>query len=285
VRPWPVSPIIRLGLLGLLCLGSADAFAGRKKPAPKPAPAPVDLPDPSPGTVVERAYTEDVEGSIIHRLGFLVNVYAHGMQGYISDATRDRRVGVSEPSLERFRSQLVTATLAFFEYSWHVDGVRHTRIYVSRSNHDFARLIPRSVTDLVAPGTSEADYLPDVGVFRFARNGIEVPGSTVLPSHDPRANRTNDAEIKILQTLKNDIRLNPAMANGELHGFVSQKPCMSCSPALRRFASETGATVRINYIDGENAEGRRTPLFLALRQIREVAATVLVSYFTHVPPS
>ena len=107
----------------------------------------------------------------------------------------------------------------------------------------------------------------------------------MLPSHDPRANRTNDAEIKILQTLKNDIRLNPAMANGELHGFVSQKPCMSCSPALRRFASETGATVRINYIDGENAEGRRTPLFLALRQIREVAATVLVSYFTHVPPS
>lgn len=285
MRPSFITSVIRLALVGLLCLGCTDASAGRKKPAPKPTPAPVELPDPSPGTVVERAYTEDVEGTIIHRLGFLVNVYAQGMQGYINDATRDRRVGVSESSLERFRSQLVTATLAFFEYTWRVEGVRYTRIYVSRSNHDFARLIPRNVTDLVAPGTTEADYLPDVGVFRFARTTVEVPGSTVLPSHDPRADRTNDAEIKILQTLKNDIRLNPAMANGELLGFVSQKPCMSCSPALRRFASETGATVRINYIDGENSEGRRTPLFLALRQIREVAATVLVSYFTHVSPS
>jgi hypothetical protein len=177
----------------------------------------------------------------------------------------------------------MTATFAFFEYSWYVGGVRQTRIYASRSNHDFARLIPYDATDLSAPGTTEADYLPNVGVFRFARSGVEVPGSSVLPSHDPRANRANDAELKILQTLKNDIRLNPEMANGELLGFVSQKPCPSCSPALRRFASETGATVRINYVDG-NADNHRTPLFLALRQIREIAATLMVSYFSH-PPS
>jgi hypothetical protein len=69
------------------------------------------------------------------------------------------------------------------------------------------------------------------------------------------------------------------MAGGELIGFVSQRPCVSCSPALRRFASETGATVRVNYVDGENAEGRRTPLFQSMRQIREIAAALLVSYF------
>jgi hypothetical protein len=243
----------------------------------------VELPDPSPGTVVEAGYTNDVGGAITQRLGFLINIYAHGMQGYIRDAARDRSGTVSEPSMERFRNQLMRATFAFFEYSWHVAGVRHTRIYLSRSNHEFDRLIPAGVSDLVAPGTTEADYLPNASVFRFARTNIEVPGSTVLPSHDPGANRANDAEIKILQTLKHDIRLNPDMAGGELIGFVSQKPCMSCSPALRRFASETGATVQVNYIEGENAEGRRTPLFLALRQIREVAATLLVSYFSHEP--
>jgi len=225
-----------------------------------------------------------VQGTIVHRLGFLVNVYAHGMQGFISDATRDRHIGVSEASMQRFRNQLMTATFAFFEYSWYVAGVRQTRIYVSRSNHDFERLIPHDATDLAAPGTTEAHYLPNVGVFRFARTGVEVPGSSVLASHDPRANRANDAELKILQTLKNDIRLDPGMANGELLGFVSQKPCTSCSPALRRFASETGATVRVNYVDG-NADNRRTPLFLALRQIREVAATLLVSYFSYPAPS
>ena len=282
----PFIPVVMRAALATLLFGHcADALAGRKKPPPKPSPAPVVLPDPSPGTVVELGYSEDVQGTIAHRLGFLVNVYAHGMQGYISDATRNRQIGVSEASMQRFRNQLMTATFAFFEYSWYVAGVRQTRIYVSRSNHDFARLIPHDATDLSAPGTTEADYLPNIGAFRFARSGVEVPESSVLPSHDPRANRANDAELKILQTLKNDIRLNPEMANGELLGFVSQKPCPSCSPALRRFASETGATVRINYVDGENAENRRTPLFLALRQIREVAATLLVSYFSHPAPS
>jgi hypothetical protein len=280
-----IDTVMRVVFVALLCGHGADASAGRKKPPPKPSPTPAVLPDPSPGTVVELGYSEDVQGAIAHRLGFLVNVYAQGMQGYISDATRDRRHGVSEASMERFRHQLMTATFAFFEYSWYVAGVRQTRIYVSRSNHDFARLIPQDATDLAAPGTTEADYLPNVGVFRFARSGVEVPGSSVLPSHDPRANRANDAELKILQNLKNDIRLNPEMANGELLGYVSQKPCPSCSPALRRFASETGATVRINYVDGENADNRRTPLFLALRQIREVAATLLVSYFSHPVPS
>jgi hypothetical protein len=284
MRPSFVRAVTGLALVALLYLSGSDASAqGRKKPAPQPPPAPVELPDPSPGTVVEAGYTNDVGGAIMHRLGFLINVYAHGMQGYIRDAARDRSGAVSEPSMERFRTQLMRATFAFFEYSWHVAGVRHTRIYVSRSNQDFDRLIPTGVSDLVAPGTTEADYLPNVSVFRFARTSVEVPGSRVLPSDDSQVNRANDAEIKILQTLKHDIRLNPDMAGGELVGFVSQKPCMSCSPALRRFASETGATVRVNFIDGENADGRRTPLFLALRQIREVAATLLVSYFSHAP--
>lgn len=273
--------IARLAFVAMLCLVGADASAqGRKKPAPEPTPAPVDVPDPSPGTVVEAGYREDVGGAIIHRLGFLINVYAHGMQAYISDAARDRRGAVSERAMERFRNQLMRATVAFFEYSWHVDGVRRTRIYVARSNQDFERLIPPGSAELVAPGTTEADYLPNASVFRFARTNVVVPGSAVLPSHDPQANRANDAEIKILQVLKRDIRLDPTMAGGELIGFVSQKPCISCSPALRRFASETGATVRVNYVDGENTEGRRTPLFLALRQIREIAATLLVTYFS-----
>jgi len=274
----------RLIFTGLVCFSGADASAqGRRKATPKPVPPPVELPDPSPGTVIEAGYTDDIEGAIGHRLGFLINVYAHGMQEFIRDAARDHAGAVSEASMERFRNQLMTATFAFFEYSWHVGGVRYTRIYVSRSNHDFERLIPPGVSDLTAPGTGEIDYLPDVGVFRFARTTVAVPGSSVLPSHDPRANRANDAELKILQTLKNDIRLNPQMAGGELVGFVSQKPCVSCSPALRRFASETGATVRVNYVDGEYADGRRTPLFMALRQDRAVAAALLVSYFSHAP--
>jgi hypothetical protein len=281
MRPSSMTSAARLALAVVLCFGGADASAVRRKPAPKPTPAPTELPDPSPGTVVEAGFTEDVEGTMTDRLGFLIHVYAHGMQGYISDAVRDHSRGVSEPSMERFRNQLMRATFAFFEYSWHVGDVRYTRVYVSRSNHEFERLIPQGDSDLVAPGTREADYLPDVSVFRFARTNVEVPGSSVRPSHDPQANRASDAEIKILQTLKNDIYLNPEMANGELVGFVSQKPCISCSPALRLFASETGATVRINYVDGENADGRRTPLFMSLRQIREVAATLLVSYFSH----
>ncbi|HVI54717.1 MAG TPA: hypothetical protein VM621_06660 [Luteibacter sp.] len=269
----------RLGLVALLCFGGAVASAQGRADAPKPKPSPVELPDPSPGWVIEAGYTEDVEGTIMHRLGFLINVYAQGMHGYITDAARDLHGGVSESSLRKFRDQLLRGTFAFFEYSWHAGGVRHTRIYVSRSNHDFARYIPAGASDLSEPGTTEAHYLPDVGVFRFARTAVAVPGSTVLPSHDPQANRANDAEIKILQTLKSDIRLNPEMARGELVGFVSQRPCVSCSPALRRFASETGATVRINYVDGANLDGRRTPLFRALRQVREVAAALLVSYF------
>ena len=277
-----ISTAAQLVLAVVLCLGITDTSAlGRKKSSPQATPAPAELPDPSPGTVVELGYADDVEGTMTERLGFIINVYAHGMQGYIADAIRDPRGAVSEASMERFRAQLMRATFAFFEYSWYVGDVRHTRIYVSRSNHDFERLIPPDVTDLVAPGTTEADYLPNVSVFRFARTTVAVPGSAVLPSHDPRANRENDAELKILQTLKNDIRMNPEMAGGELLGFVSQKPCVSCSPALRRFASETSATVRINYVDGENVDGRRTPLFLALRQIREIASTLLVSYFTH----
>jgi hypothetical protein len=280
MRPSTTRAATGLVLAALLCLGGTGTWAqGRQKPVPKPVPAPVELPDASPGSVVEVAYTEDVEGAIIHRLGFLVNVYAQGMQGYIADAARDLRAGVSELSLRSFRDQLLRATLAFFEYSWDIDGVRHTRIYVSRSNRDFDRYIPRSASDLVAPGTSEADYLPDTGVFRFARTGVVVPGSAVLPSEDPTANRANDAEIKILQTLKRDIRLDPAMTGGELVGFVSQRPCISCSPALRRFASETGTTVRINYIGGQNPDGSSPPLYRQLRQIREVSASLLLMHF------
>lgn len=282
MRPSFVRKAAWLAFVALFCLGGSGTPAhGARRPGTAPPAAPVELPDPSPGTVVEAGYANDVGGAIMQRLGFLINVYAHGMQGYIRDAARDRGGVVSEPSMERFRNQLMRATFAFFEYSWHVDGVRHTRMYVARSNQEFDRLIPAGVSDLVAPGTTEADYLPNVTVFRFARTNVEVPGSRVLPSHDPRANRANDAEIKILQTLKHDIRLNPGMAGGELVGFVSQRPCTSCSPALRRFASETGAMVRVNYVAGENTDGHRTPLFLALRQVREVAATLLVSYFSH----
>lgn len=268
-------------LVMLLCGFAAEAHGqGRRKLALPPTHPPVEVPDPSPGTVVEAGYQDDAGGAIEHRLGFLVNVYAQGMQGYIGDALRDRHAPLSEASMQRFRTQLMSATFAFFEYSWRADGVSHTRIYVARSNQGFDRLIPPGSAELVPPPLSEEDYLPNVGVFRFARTTVDVPGSLVRPSHDPRANRANDAEIKILQALKRDIRQDPAMAGGDLVGFVSQKPCASCSPALRRFASETGATVRVNYIDGENADGRRTPLFLALRQIREVAAALLVSYFS-----
>jgi hypothetical protein len=279
MRPPIRSAIMGLALCTLSCFVTDAWSQGRKKPHRASASESVELPDPSPGTVIEAGYQDDVGGAIEHRLGFLINVYAHGMQGYIRDAARGRGGLVSEPSMERFRQQLMRATFAYFEYSWQAAGIRHTRIYVSRSNQGFERLIPSGSSDLVAPGTTEADYLPDTGAFRFARNNVDVPGSSVHPSNDPLANRANDAELKILQTLKNDIHLNRQMAGGELIGFVSQRPCVSCSPALRRFASETGATVRVNYVDGENAEGRRTPLFQSMRQIREIAAALLVSYF------
>jgi len=273
-----------------------EASAGRRKAPAAPPPA-AAIPDPSPGSVQERGYAEDAEGAIMDRLGFVVRMYAYGMRRYITDAASAADaasaqatseathrppgddVPVSPASVEVFARQLRVATFAFFEYTWVEDGHARVRAFVSRSNRGLDRFILRTSTDLRVPGQTEATYLQDSDAIHFVRDSEPVAGSSVRPVHTGASNRANDAEITILQHLSQEIQANPAMRGGSLVAYVSQQPCESCSPALRHFARENDATVRVNYVYGQRGEGRETTLYRALRQVREVSAALLTSYF------
>ena len=265
-----------------LGLCSTSSHAGRKK-APRPPEPEVVLPDASPGSVQERGYATDAEGVIMSRLGFVLRMYAYGMRRYIEDAAvaaATSPASVSAASLSVFTRQLEVATFALFEYTWEEDGRSHTRTYISRSNRGLDRFILRTTTDLQVPSHAEDHYLPDSDALHYAREPVPVPGSRVAPIQVGVTNREHDAEIKVLQLLTSEIQENPRMLGGTLVAFVSQQPCESCSPALRLFARENRANVRVNYVYGARGPERETALYRALRQARETAVALLLSRFT-----
>jgi hypothetical protein len=239
-----------------------------------------------PGGVTNVAVEHDDDHMMMTWLGVALNDYANAMANWLLDAARHEGGPVSESALIRFQTQLRRAAFAYFEYSYEVDGVRHSRIYLAASGRSFDTYINPRAPGLVAPQKSDADYFPSDDVVRHASAGI-VPGSdvTAAPHTRDMPNRGNDAEIKALQSIMRDMDTGAVEPRGQLVGFVSKQPCDSCSAAMRQFALETHSEVHINYIHGANEDGLRTPAWTALRQAREAIIADLVTLLTAPAPA
>lgn len=254
---------VLLGALFTTCLGAAQPSAAD--------------PPPSAG-VTELPVEHDDDHMMMTWLGVALNDYANAMANWLLDASRQHGGPLSRRALLRFQTQLRRATFAYFEYSYEVDGVRHSRIYIAASGRPFETYIDDREAGLVRPRKPDAEYFPTDDAVRHASAGA-ARGSlvTALPHARPLPNRGNDAEIKVLQSIMRDIESGAVEPRGHLVGFVSKQPCLSCSSAMRQFAVETHSEVHVNYIHGANEDGTRTPAWMALRQAREAIITDLVS--------
>lgn len=236
---------------------------------------------PLPTGVTQVAVEHDDDDMMMTWLGVALRDYANAMANWLLDASHESGRPLSLRALERFQTQLRRATFAYFEYSYEVNGVRHSRIYLAASGRTFATYIAPSANDLVAPAKQDADYFMSDDVVRHSMAG-EGQQSNVAPRphRPPLPNRGNDAEIKALQSIIRDIDAGLVMPNGNLLGFVSKQPCDSCSAAMRQFAEETHSEVHVNYVHGANEEGLRTPAWTALRMAREALIADLATMLT-----
>lgn len=262
----PSRHLIGAALFLLLSLGTAAPAFAQTTP---------------PGGVTELAVEHDDDHMMQTWLGAALNDYANAMTRWLMDAAHAQGGVVSERALVRFQRQLRTATFAYFEYSYLVDGVAYSRIYLAASGRPFATYIdPRSV-GLIAPRQADAHYFSSDNVVRHASAGAaDESGVTPRPNRPSIPNRGNDAEIKVLQSIMRDIASREVQSGGRLTGFVSKQPCDSCSAALRQFAVETDADVHVNYVHGANEDGLRTPAWTALRQARDALIDDLTTLFT-----
>lgn len=235
----------------------------------------------SPGGVTELAVEHDDDHMMMTWLGVALNDYANAMANWLLDAARGSGGPISQRALARFQVQLRRATFAYFEYSYEVDGVRSSRIYLAASGREFATYIDPRATGLVPPARADADYFASDDVVLHASAGAaENSDVTAGPHRPPLPNRANDAEIKVLQSIMRDIAAGQVQPNGRLLGFVSKQPCTSCSAAMRQFGVETGSEVHVNYVHGANEDGLRTPAWTALRLAREALIDDLTTMLT-----
>ena len=242
-------------------------------------------PPPSAG-VTELAVEHDDDRMMMTWLGVALNDYANAMANWLLDASRQHGGPLARGALVRFQTQLRRATFAYFEYSYEVDGIRHSRIYVAASGRPFETYIDAREAGLVRPQKPDAEYFPTDDVIRHASAGAVGDSLvTAVPNTRPLPNRGNDAEIKVLQSIMRDIESGMVEPRGHLVGFVSKQPCDSCSSAMRQFAAETQSEVHVNYIQGANEDGLRTPAWMALRQAREAVITDLVTMLTAPEPT
>ncbi|PTR35169.1 hypothetical protein C8J98_101432 [Luteibacter sp. OK325] len=234
-----------------------------------------------PAGVTELAVEHDDDHMVQTWLGVALNDYANAMTQWLLDAAHANGGLVTERALVRFQQQLRRATFAYFEYTYEIDGVPYSRIYLAASGRPFATYIDPRAPGLVAPERPDAAYFASDDVVRHASAGVGE-GSDVTPRTNRPGipNRGNDAEIKVLQSIMRDIDAGFVERNGRLTGFVSKQPCDSCSAALRQFALETNAEVHVNYVHGANEDGLRTPAWTALRQARDSLVNDLTTMLT-----
>lgn len=233
-----------------------------------------------PTGVTELAVEHDDDHMMQTWLGVALNDYANAMTQWLMDAAQANGGTVTERALFRFQRQLRRATFAYFEYTYEVDGVPYSRIYLAASGRPFATYIDPRASGLVAPNRPDADFFASDNVVRHASAGAgEHSDVTASPSRPGIPNRGNDAEIKVLQSLMRDIDAGAVERNGRLTGFVSKQPCESCRAALHQFALETSAEVHVNYVHGANEDGLRTPAWTALRQARDALINDLTTMF------
>jgi hypothetical protein len=234
-----------------------------------------------PGGFSELAVEHDEDHMMQTWLGVALNDYANAMTKWLMDAAHANGGTVTKAALNRFQRQLRTATFAYFEYTYEVDGVPYSRIYLSASGRPFATYIDPRSPGLIAPERPDADYFSSDDVVRHASAG-PVEGSDVTPR--PRRpgvpNRGNDAEIKVVQSIVRDIDDGLVQSGGRLIGFVSKQPCDSCGEALRQFALETRTEVHVHYVHGANEDNLRTPAWTALRLARDALIDDLTTMLT-----
>lgn len=236
---------------------------------------------PPPTGVTQVAVESDDDDMMMTWLGIALRDYANAMANWLLDASRESGKPLTLRALERFQTQLRRATFAYFEYSYEVNGVRHSRIYLAASGRSFATYISPFAGGLVAPAKQDADYFMSDDVVRHSMAGEGQDSNvTPLPHRPPLPNRGNDAEIKALQSIIRDVDAGVVRPYGNLIGFVSKQPCDSCSAAMRRFAEETHSEVHVNYVHGANEDGLRTPAWTALRMAREALIADLATMLT-----
>jgi hypothetical protein len=235
-----------------------------------------------PGGVTFLSVDQDDDHMMQTWIGVAMEHYANALAKWLADASSHHGGMVSPESLSRFQQQLRRATFAHFEYTYVLEGVTFTRIYLAASGRGFATYINTRHTDLVAPDRPDGDYFAQNDVVTFELAGTPAADSRVTPQPTRQGipNRGNDAEIKVLQAIIRDISEGRVGARGHLLGFVSKQPCESCEPALRQFVAETGAEAHVNYVFGSNQDGLRTPAWAALRHARESIVNDLVSLFS-----
>lgn len=242
----------------------------------------------SEGRVTLLPITTDEDHLMQTWLGTAMRRYAFGMRRWLDDALADHGGLVADTAeLLRFQQQLRRATFSHFQYSYDIDGVEHTRIYLGVSGRPFPELINtsyRGPRHLVPPTSTTRNYFNTDSVVTFGSVGA-AEGSDVTPAPATPGTpvRANDAEIKVLQAIMRDIESGAIRAGGRLLGFVSQIPCSSCTSALRQFSVEAQADVHINYVEGSpHSPHTMTPALAAIRSLRNVLVDELTTSFA--PP-
>jgi len=239
------------------------------------------------GSVTLLPVTSDDDNMMQAWIGASMRRYAYGMRRWLGDALSGSYGRVSDSAeLLRFQQQLRRATFSHFQYSYTVEGVEYTRIYLGVSGRPFNELINPAFrgTRRLVPPVEESNYFDTDNVVLFGSVGaVEASEVTPRPATPGSPQRANDAEIKVLQAIMRDIREGTIQPGGRLLGFVSQIPCESCTAALRQFSIEAQADVHINYVEGHPGSPRTmTPALAVIRSMRNVLIDELTTTFA--PP-
>jgi hypothetical protein len=156
---------------------------------------------------------------------------------------------VEREAFVRFAETVAGATYAAFVYTYHREGVQHSRIYFARSGS----MAPRH--GLPSMRGSIESYFPPF-------DGVEVRSTIILGERsrirftavegDDRPDaRRNDAEYQAIRTIERDIISGAVTPNGTVVAYVSRPPCTSCESAMRTFAEMYDINMHVNHLPGQ----------------------------------
>lgn len=200
--------------------------------------------------------------------------YVDAMQKLLFEKYRGEHRAIRWELLE---TSLSDAKLARFEYRYIRNGISAVRVYHAMSG-DPLSVLAKSLFEGPTPGSTPTSPLSDIdewdarlataadtgaeeAVLRDAEDEVYFAGfdavdvrarvlllddSVLTPFSVPGEQGALDAEMKILQTIEQDIVSGTIPAGGSLQGFVSSMACSSCRLGMRSLSAAHGLDIRLS---------------------------------------
>lgn len=181
----------------------------------------------------------------------------------LDSSTNQAKDRIKDHEFKRFKNGFVSGTFVSARYTWTNDRIGRdgAMIYHAASGQ------PRPwLPDRMTPVADYERYFPSNHLATHAVIG-DAAASGVSHTDIGGTPHGNDAEIKLLRTLEQDLRNQAVGTGGRLHIYVSTKVCDSCEIALQRFAAEHDIDIDVHPLSRDPL----SPVRRAVRQRRRQA--------------